>query len=59
MNIILAVPSPSPSPTSPYPGIDNAVEHPGFWLVILGLIVFIVVVRAVNKWLGWGPRGDQ
>jgi hypothetical protein len=56
VNLLLAVPS--PSPTGRPVGLD-AVESPKFWLVVLGLIAFFAVVRAVNKLLGWGPRGDQ
>lgn len=54
--IMLAVPS--PSPTGRPAGLD-AVESPTFWLVVLGLIVFFVLVRAVNRLLGWGSRGDE
>lgn len=56
MNLWLAVPS--PSPTGRPVGVE-AVESPTFWLVVLGLIAFFFVVRAVNRLLGWGSRGDQ
>lgn len=53
---VLAVPS--PSPTGKPVGVE-AVESPTFWLVVLALIAFFMVVRAVNRLLGWGSRGDQ
>lgn len=53
VNIWLA--APSPSPTGRPVGVD-AVESPTFWLVVLGLIAFFVVVRAVNIWLDWDDR---
>ena len=56
MNLWLAAPSPSPTGT---PVGVEAVENSTFWLVVLGLIAFFLVVRAVNRLLGWGSRGDE
>lgn len=58
MNLPLWLAAPSPSPTGRPVG-EEAVENPTFWIIVAGLIAFIVLVRAVNKLLGWGPRGDR
>ena len=56
LHLLYAVPS--PSPTGKPAGVE-AVESPTFWIVVLCLIAFVFVVRAVNRLLGWGDRGDK
>jgi hypothetical protein len=56
VNPWLAMPSPSPTDTPPVADLGGSGT---FWLVVLGLIVFIVGVRAVNQLLGWGSHGDE
>ena len=56
MSIWLAVPS--PSPTGRPAGVE-AVESPGFWIAVMLVVAFFLLVRAVNRWLGWGSRGDE
>jgi hypothetical protein len=59
VNPWLAVPSPSPTGTPPVADLADLGGSGTFWLVVLGLIVFVVVVRAVNQLLGWGSHGDE
>lgn len=56
--MIAVVAAPSPSPTAGPTPLEKAGSSPTFWLVVVALIAFFLVVRAVNRALGWGSRGD-
>ncbi len=47
--IVLAAPSPSPTPGLGDTPMGRAVEHPGFWIVVLLLIAFYAIIRAVGR----------